>query len=99
MYYYMNKHYISQNLCVNKDKPELHCDGKCYLAKQIRESEKNESQAPVVFKYVELTFITPTPDALFPEKTPSEACAFLPPKRMISCKSVADIFHPPLSFA
>lgn len=27
--------YIKNELCVNKDKPELKCNGKCHLAKQL----------------------------------------------------------------
>lgn len=33
--YAVNYHYISQELCENRDKPDLHCNGKCYLAKEL----------------------------------------------------------------
>ncbi|SFU37647.1 hypothetical protein SAMN05216480_10255 [Pustulibacterium marinum] len=36
--------YIKNELCVNKDKPELHCDGKCYLAKQIAKAQEAEKE-------------------------------------------------------
>lgn len=39
--YQWNKAYISQNLCVNKSKPQLHCNGKCQLAKKLAEDESN----------------------------------------------------------
>ncbi|CAM3478382.1 hypothetical protein [Zobellia roscoffensis] len=40
--YIANYDYIKNVLCVNKDKPMLNCDGKCYLAKQLaKESEEN----------------------------------------------------------
>ncbi|UII80410.1 hypothetical protein [Flagellimonas sp. CMM7] len=43
--YIVNYDYIVNNLCENKDKPVLNCDGKCYLskliAKESKESEKN----------------------------------------------------------
>jgi len=35
--YAINKQYIIREFCVNKDKPEMHCNGKCYLEKQIKE--------------------------------------------------------------
>lgn len=44
--YLINIGYIVKNLCVNKDKPAMHCNGKCYLAKQLKQQEKQE-QAPV----------------------------------------------------
>lgn len=42
--YELRKDYIIQNYCVNKNRPELHCDGKCYLAKQIKTAEQQEQQ-------------------------------------------------------
>lgn len=41
--YQMNKDYISKNLCENKDKPMLHCNGKCHLRKQLAKEEKKEN--------------------------------------------------------
>lgn len=35
VYYGLNINYIIEKYCVNKDKPELHCNGKCHLAKQL----------------------------------------------------------------
>lgn len=40
--YWINKDYIAKNLCENKAKPKMHCDGKCHLAKQIDKQEKKE---------------------------------------------------------
>ncbi len=41
--------YIKNELCVNKDKPELACNGKCHLAKELThasdtDSDKNRTQ-------------------------------------------------------
>ncbi len=48
--YELRKDFIIKNYCVNKDKPELHCDGQCYLAKQIKAAEqKDEKQATNTF--------------------------------------------------
>lgn len=42
----LNKAYIIENFCINKDKPELKCDGKCYLMQRMKaEKEKQDSQA------------------------------------------------------
>jgi len=30
--------------CVNKDRPQLHCNGQCVLMKKIRESEQQEQK-------------------------------------------------------
>jgi len=34
--YVINYKHISEDLCVNKDKPEMHCNGKCHLKKEIK---------------------------------------------------------------
>jgi len=38
----LNKDYIATTLCVNRDKPQLHCNGKCYLMKKLKAAEENE---------------------------------------------------------
>lgn len=48
--YFLNKSYIAKVLCINKEKPRMHCNGKCYLAKQLKEEQKKEQQAPVTKK-------------------------------------------------
>jgi len=40
-----NQKYIAQKLCENRDKPWLHCDGRCYLAKKIKQAEEKERSA------------------------------------------------------
>lgn len=43
----MNRQYISEVLCVNKNRPEMHCNGKCVLMQRVqnevdRASEKGQ---------------------------------------------------------
>ncbi len=38
--YSFNKAYISTVLCTNKDKPELHCEGKCFMDIKLKELEQ-----------------------------------------------------------
>ena len=43
----LNQKYIASTLCENRDKPWMHCNGKCYLMKKIKlaeEKEKNEER-------------------------------------------------------
>lgn len=47
--YFLNKNYIAEVLCLNKQKPAMHCNGKCYLSKKLKEQEKQE-QAPTAKK-------------------------------------------------
>lgn len=34
--YFLNYEYIANELCENKDKPLMACNGKCYLEKQVK---------------------------------------------------------------
>lgn len=43
-YYQVNKQYITRVLCQNRDKPQLHCNGKCYLAKKLKEQQEKQDQ-------------------------------------------------------
>lgn len=43
-YYEWNKEYIAEKLCINKLKPELKCEGKCYLGKQLKKVEEAEKK-------------------------------------------------------
>ena|ERR1700758_1899965 len=47
--YAINKDYISKNLCVNKNKPKMKCNGKCHLMKELQKEEKKE-QSPFGMK-------------------------------------------------
>ncbi len=38
----INKSYIASALCENRDKPWMHCNGKCYLIKKLRQAEEKE---------------------------------------------------------
>ncbi len=42
MEYSLNKSYITENLCENKAKSEMHCAGKCYLSKKLAKSNENQ---------------------------------------------------------
>ena len=40
--YIVNYDYISKVLCENKAKPELKCNGKCHLMKELAKASENE---------------------------------------------------------
>ncbi|MEQ8217396.1 MAG: hypothetical protein RH981_04115 [Arenibacter sp.] len=44
--YAVNYDYIVENLCENRDTPSLHCDGKCYLAKQLAKESEGSDKNP-----------------------------------------------------
>ncbi|TXK48746.1 hypothetical protein FVR03_07755 [Pontibacter qinzhouensis] len=57
--YQANKAYIMEFLCINRDKPELACEGKCHLSEQLKKQDDAEKQggAQNVAKEVQLNLI------------------------------------------
>jgi hypothetical protein len=47
----LNQEKIAAELCINKNKPEISCNGKCQLAKQLEKEEK-QSNTPVSCKKI-----------------------------------------------
>ena len=43
--YEMNRSYIANKLCENRNRPWLHCNGKCYLMKKIKQAEEKQNAA------------------------------------------------------
>lgn len=41
--YFANYNYIVDHLCVNRNHPEMHCNGKCQLKKMIKKEEHDHA--------------------------------------------------------
>lgn len=47
----LNQEYIKEFLCINKEQPKLACNGKCFLMKQLRETQnEKEQEFPVLYQ-------------------------------------------------
>ena len=44
--FYINQEFIAKNLCVNRDKPQMHCNGHCQLKRRLTEEERKEQESP-----------------------------------------------------
>lgn len=42
--YYVNQQEITALECENKNRPEMHCNGQCYLAKQLQKADEELAQ-------------------------------------------------------
>jgi predicted alpha/beta superfamily hydrolase len=94
--YHFNKSYISSVLCTNKDKPERHCEGKCFLDIKLKELEQKNKQeqehmkrvietvapfsASLVFKTFETEVETAIPNYLQQKPVGITSIIFHPPK-------------------
>ena len=70
VYFYANRAYITDKLCVNKAMPEMKCGGKCYLSKKLKEAEQQQSEqsqqlkvwvetAPAIIESVQFNLTNP----------------------------------------
>ena len=46
--YLINKAEITELFCINKEKPQLECNGKCHLAKKIKKIGIEEDEKPLL---------------------------------------------------
>lgn len=44
----LNQDNITEWFCINKERPELKCEGKCFMLKQVKEAEKEQSQQELI---------------------------------------------------
>jgi len=98
-YYGINKDYITANFCENISKPDVQCNGKCYLKKQLKKADEpvNNTQQPVPQK--EKSEVQPFINLLSELKTAADSKAFRfaePPAAVIS-QYFGSVFHPPIS--
>lgn len=56
VWFYANRSYIERQLCINKNKPQSDCRGKCVLTKKLKDAEqKQQQQLPVQEKQIKET--------------------------------------------
>jgi hypothetical protein len=44
--FYANQEYIARNLCENRDKPMLHCCGRCLLRRRLAQQDNQDKNSP-----------------------------------------------------
>lgn len=96
--YAINKQLISQQFCENRARPELACEGRCYLTKRLAKTEAPEpaspSQAPVKRQMEQDSFHLRQSEAILSDLSVLfrlENIAVLAPFAQFA----PDIFHPP----
>jgi hypothetical protein len=105
--FYFNQKEIAAIECENKDRPEMNCDGKCYLAKQLKKAD-NELAAKKEKQDHSISILKLVETSVFVEiwKLKFELPAFNTEKELASfyytlsyCLLLkSNIFHPPQSF-
>lgn len=98
--YQLRKAAITARYCVNKARPQLHCNGKCHLAQQLRKADDAGQKAPAgplaakpKFEALPLATWAPRP----PRRWARPAASY-PAVAVARCAAGrgADVFRPPL---
>ena len=96
--YYLNKDYIAKNLCENRDKPQLHCNGKCHLCKQLNKTENNNQKSGNIKEVNIEYFATPYFSFTLPVYIPSdEQNQYLFAPQTYSFQFAPSILRPPIA--
>lgn len=91
----LNQEYIASKLCENRDKPVLKCNGKCFLAKKIKQEEEKEKrdEGKSGKNYFQEAVLTQTITLNFPFRFNLKAFRAELPFNLPQRSSL--IFHPP----
>lgn len=97
--YIINYDYIVKELCENKAKPEMHCNGKCHLMKELAkaaEEQKQESEKKSAQQNAEVLFCEALVDFSFSSSvvipTDQNETAY---HNLYSHSNTVSFFHPP----
>lgn len=95
--YFANKSFIADVLCVNKDNKEMHCEGHCYLEKQLEKENENPSAPNTTKKINDIQLFSETTN----EFSPTNSVLELQNKKTryyvfpIANSYLSSIFRPP----
>ena len=95
-YYKLDPIGFIEALCVNQDKPELQCNGKCHLNKVFKSQDKEQNTPESIVDFKELLLFTTTLDAIvFHRKDYIKRQNTSIYQNLYSFSSINDCFHPP----
>lgn len=88
----LNKDYIINNKCENRKQPQKHCDGKCYLKKEMEKQQEN-TNTPSVKQKKEVVWMIESLVSMLP----TSFISFIDYKKLsyIATHHIVDWFHPP----
>ncbi len=99
-YWLANRAYIAANLCENRDKPLKHCNGKCYLKKNLSSSptgqDNGKSALPVLKNATDVSVFLVEMPLLLPELPGLTTSVLITCVHAIQSRlTVGGVFHPP----
>ncbi len=90
--FFINQEKITEELCVNKDKPEVQCAGHCQLKKELDKNNKSHSQEKISELNV---FIGESPICIEKPFLDRALLSYNLTDKFTAQDFLRDIFHPP----
>jgi hypothetical protein len=92
-----NRDFISKNLCENRNRPMMHCNGKCHLRKQLEAGEqKDGNPLPSSIKSFDEIVVLAEENHLLQFPFAADLQQYYPEESIaVPVSPVHDIFHPP----
>lgn len=91
----MNQRYIAKELCVNRDKPQLHCNGKCYLMRKLKQAQDKEQKQEQSFQKIQLQEAITVLPFVFKQYPIAGVDMRIPLTTGMPVSQMNSIFHPP----
>ncbi|KAA5538622.1 hypothetical protein [Adhaeribacter rhizoryzae] len=93
--YQANKAFITEFLCINKNKPELHCNGHCFLKKNLKEAEEAEKHSTNPTQEINITLFYQPFFRIAPVTYFSPVNYLIATLSLYQFTRLLDSFHPP----
>ena len=90
-----NQTYIAKELCENKDKPEMHCNGKCYLMKKLKQAQDKEQKQERQSQKTQIQDAVVVTPMVFKQYALAETKLHIPASMGMLQSIKNSIFHPP----
>jgi len=91
----MNRSYIVAALCINRDRPQLHCNGKCYLMKKLKQAQEKEQKQENQVQKIQLQEAIVALPFNFKQYAIAAIHLRIPLTTGMPLSQVSSIFHPP----
>ena|SRR5690606_20090939 len=92
----LNQDYIAKVLCINREKPELECNGQCVLMKKMERTQGSDAPEQNQHSKTHLLEIFSEISIVFqPLSFPSVQEEFFSYHEVVSLEHFSKIFHPP----
>lgn len=95
-WYQANKAYVAKELCENKARPQMKCNGKCYLRKQLNKTENHQQNQQSKQSQAEGVEFLPVSGFIFTPCVIGAGVTYIDTyQSQYGHQHLVNIFHPP----